>query len=111
MPDIVRSAWCWRRFTEAALDGLDGLPDGRTLELRYESMVGEPGAAAGQLAGFLGTTPAGERALRDALAGARASSVGRWRGKLGAAEQAAVESEIGPLLARLGYAAADGRPA
>ncbi len=111
VPDIVRSAWCWRRFTEAALDGLAGLPDGRALELRYESMAGEPGATAEQLARFLDTRQAGERALRDALAGARASSVGRWRGKLGTAEQAAVEAEIGPLLARLGYAGADGRPA
>src|SRR5262249_60398816 len=28
VPDIVRSAWCWRRFTEAALDGTGRLAAG-----------------------------------------------------------------------------------
>ncbi len=102
--DIVRSAWCWRRFTEAALDGLAGLAAGRTLELRYESVVGDPPATARLLADFLATTPAGERALQDGLATARVSSVGRWRKILGNSERAQVEAEIGPLLARLGYA-------
>jgi hypothetical protein len=104
VPDIVRSAWCWRRFTAAALDGLAGLPDGRAIELRYESLVHDPAGAAESLAGFLGTSPAGRRALRDGLAGARTGSVGRWRGVLDERQVGAVETEIGPLLGRLGYA-------
>src|SRR6266498_368918 len=102
--DIVRSAWGWRRFTAAALDGLAGLPDGRGIELRYESLVYDPAGAAELLAGFLGTSPTGLQALRTGLARARTGSVGRWRGVLDERQVAEVETEIGQLLARLGYA-------
>jgi Sulfotransferase family len=102
--DLVRSAWCWRRFTTAALDGLAGLPAGRVLELRYEPLVRDPAGAAELLADFLETSPAGLRALRAGLGGARTRSVGRWRGVLAESQVAEVEAEIGPLLARLGYA-------
>jgi hypothetical protein len=101
--NIVRSAWCWRRFTEAALDGLASLPARRVTEVRYESLVSDPDSAADQLAGFLGATQAGHAALREGLAGARRSSVGRWRKSLGEHERADVEREIGSLLGRLGY--------
>ena len=102
--DLIRSAWCWRRFTTAALDGLAVLPAARTLELRYEALVHDPMGAADLLAGFLETSPAGVRALRTGLAEARASSVGRWRTTLAAHEVAEVQAEIGQLLSRLGYA-------
>jgi hypothetical protein len=101
--DLVRTAWCWRRFTTAALDGLAGLPAGRMIEVRYEALVRDPAGAAELLAGFLETSPAGLQALRDGLARARTDSVGRWRGVLAEREVAEVEAEIGPLLARLGY--------
>jgi Sulfotransferase family len=100
---IVRSAWSWRRFTEAALDGLASLPPGRVTEVRYESLVSDPDGAAGRLAGFLGAAEAGQAALLEGLAGARRSSVGRWRRNLSEHERADVEREIGSLLARLGY--------
>jgi len=101
--DLVRSAWCWRRFTTAALDGLAGLPAGRVLELRYEHLVRDPAGAAELLAGFLETSPAGLQALQAGLSQARTSSVGRWRAVLDERQVAEVEAEIGPLLARLGY--------
>jgi hypothetical protein len=101
--DLVRSAWCWRRFTTAALDGLAGLPASRILELRYEPLVHDPGGAASLLADFLETSPAGLRSLRDGLSQARTSSVGRWRGILAERDLAEVQTEIGPLLSRLGY--------
>jgi hypothetical protein len=102
--DLVRSAWCWRRFTTAALDGLAELPASRMLELRYEPLVHDPARAASQLADFLETSPAGLRSLRDGLSQARTSSVGRWRGILAERDIAEVRAEIGPLLSRLGYA-------
>lgn len=102
--DLVRSAWCWRRFTTAALDGLAGLSASRMLELRYEPLVQDPAGAARLLADFLETSPAGLQALRVGLAQARTSSVGRWRGVLAERELDEVQTEIGPLLSRLGYA-------
>jgi len=82
VPDIVRTAWCWR----------------------YEDVVTEPMTAAKALADFLGTSPAGLDALRDGLAGARPDSVGRWRRALSENQIIEVEREIRPLLGRLGYA-------
>lgn len=108
VPDIVRTAWCWRRFTEAALEGLATLPDGRSIEMRYERVVSDPMAAAASLGEFLGASPAGQEALRAGLAGASVSSVGRWRQALGDQEIGQVEREIGPLLTRLGYLAGPG---
>lgn len=101
--DLTRAAWCWRRFTMAALEGLAMLPEGRTLELRYESVVRDPEAAATALGDFLETSPAGRQALRAGLAQARTSSVGRWRA-LAEHDVAEIQAEAGPLLSRLGYA-------
>lgn len=102
--DIVRSAWCWRRYTESALDGLATLPAERVLEVRYESLVGDPMTEAGRIGHFLSTSPSGDQALRAGLAQARPSSVGRWRDALDGGDVADVEREIKPLLDRLGYA-------
>jgi len=103
VPDIVRSAWCWRRFTEAALDGVGRLQARCAVEVRYEAMVSEPAATADLLADFLDVSPAGRVALAAGLAGATRRSVGRWRAALGEPELTSVQAEIGPLLARLGY--------
>ena len=103
VPDMVRSAWCWRRFTEAALEGVDGVGD-RAAEVRYEAMVSNPAATADMLADFLALSPAGRDGLHAGLARARPDSVGRWRKVLADHELADVLAEIGPLLSRLGYA-------
>ena len=79
VPDIVRSAWCWRRFTEAALEGVAGLAAGRAAEVRYEAMVSDPAATADTLADFLELSSAGRAGLHTSLARARPDSVGRWR--------------------------------
>jgi hypothetical protein len=104
VPDIVRTGWCWRRFTEAALENLAALPPGRALELRYESVVSDPMRSADVIGEFLGAGAASRAALRVGLARAKPDSVGRWRRTLGGAEVAQVTREIGPLLDRLGYA-------
>jgi hypothetical protein len=103
VPDIARSAWCWRRFTEAALDSLGGLAAGRTVEVRYEGMVSDPAATADMLSDFL-ELPPGRIALHTSLARARRDSVGRWLAALGKRDLETIMAEIGPLLTRLGYA-------
>ena len=102
--DIARSAWCWRRFTQAALDGVGALPQQRVIEVRYESVVTDPMGNASTLGEFLGASPAGLEALRAGFGKAKPSSVGRWRKSLDADQLADVEREIGPLLSQLGYA-------
>ncbi len=104
VPDIVRAAWCWRRFTEAALDGVARLPPGRAAEVRYEAMVSDPAGTADMLAGFLGASAAGRDELRTGMGRARPDSVGRWRAGLSDSDLRDVQTEIGPLLTRLGYA-------
>ena len=92
--DIVRSAWCWRRFTEAALAGLASLPAEQSIEVRYESVVRDPAGMARLLADFLGASPAGHRAIAAGLAEARPGSVGRWRAAL-TEQRYQVERETG----------------
>lgn len=103
--DIERSAWCWRRFTEAAFSGLATLPPDRVIQVSYEGMVDEPMPVAERLADFL-DVPAGtdREPLRRALSLAKPSSVGRWREALSAEDAAAVDRQCGKLLVELGYA-------
>ncbi len=54
--DLERSAGCWRRFTEAGLAGLAGLPVDRVLQVRYEEMTRLP-AAEVIVADFLACPP------------------------------------------------------
>jgi len=102
--DIERSAWCWRRFTAAAVENSSHLPADRVLTVRYETMVHAPLDAAHSLADYLGV-PAGlpRQPLLTALAAAHPSSVGRWQGALSAEDVAAVTRQCGPLLTQLGY--------
>ncbi|MGB9377702.1 MAG: sulfotransferase [Mycobacteriales bacterium] len=102
--DIERSAWCWRRFTEAAFAGLAGLPDDKLLRLGYEDLVADPSPFADTIGEFL-DIPAGAARdpLRSGLAEASPSSVGRWRESLSAHDADAVQRQCGPLLAELGY--------
>lgn len=101
--DVVRSAWAWRRFTSATLDGLATLPAERHHEVRYESVVRDPGGTATALAAFLGAGRQGADALAAGLGTGRTSSIGRWRHHIDGADLALVEDEIGPLLSTLGY--------
>ncbi len=102
--DLERSAWCWRRFTEAAFVGLSTLPADRLLRVRYESMVRDPRATAVSLGEFLGQPAgAGQDALRTALDEASPSSVGRWRPALDEHEAELVARQCGSLLNELGY--------
>jgi len=101
--DLERSAWAWRRFTTAALEGLEALPGSRWTEVRYEELVTRPAPAVERLAALLELDDRSRRVLADGLSRGRASSVGRWRERLGPEEEALVVAECGPLLPRLGY--------
>jgi hypothetical protein len=93
--DATRAAWAWRAYVTAARRA-----ETRVLELRYESLVGEPDAAAARLAEHLGVDPA---VFAGSFDRAHDRSVGRFRSDLGPDQLADVEGEAGPLLAELGY--------
>ena len=93
--DATRAAWAWRRYVQAGRAA-----GGRTVEIRYEELVGAPEATAARLATVLGLA---RPLLAEALSAANARSVGRWRRDLDAAQLADVEREAGPLLRGLGY--------
>jgi hypothetical protein len=95
-PEAARAAWAWRRYLSAAR----AAPE-RTLEIRYEDIAADPGAAASLIAARLETDP---EPLAEALAAVHGRSVGRWRRDLTAEQVADVEREAGPLLRELGYA-------
>ena len=100
--DTRRAAWSWRRYTASAREGLAALPADRSLTVRYEDVVRDPGAAAESVARFLGH-PSAPAELRAAFARADAGSVGRWRRSLDEDQQRDVELEAGDLLRELGY--------
>jgi Sulfotransferase family len=93
--EAARAAWAWRRYVSAAR----AAPE-HTLEVRYEDIAADPGAAAALIAARLETDP---EPLAGALAAVHGRSVGRWRRDLTAEQVADVEREAGALLRELGY--------
>ena len=93
--EAARAAWAWRRYASAARTA-----PAHTLEVRYEDVAADPGAAATLIAARLETDPG---PLAEALAAVHSRSVGRWRRDLTAEQVADVEREAGTLLRELGY--------
>lgn len=93
--EATRAAWAWRRYVTAARRSTE-----RTLEIRYENLVADPGGTAAELAAHLGSDPG---QLTEALSMVHGRSVGRWRDVLSPDQVADVEREAGPLLRELGY--------
>ncbi|MDH4102078.1 MAG: sulfotransferase [Thermoleophilia bacterium] len=93
--DARRAAWVWRRYVTAARSA-----DTPPLEIRYERMTADPGAAAEEIGRYL-DAPAD--ALAAALSRAHEASVGRYRTDLDEAQLVDVRDEAGDLLLELGY--------
>ena len=94
--EAARAAWAWRRYVSAARTAAPG----HTLEVRYEDIAADPGAAAVLIATRLETDA---EPLAEALAAVHGRSVGRWRRDLSPEQVADVEREAGALLLELGY--------
>ena len=90
-----RAAWAWRRYVTASRVAPE-----RTVELRYEALVADPGAEGERVAAALDTRA---EPLRRAFARVHDSSVGRWQRDLTPSQVRDVEEEAGALLAELGY--------
>lgn len=99
--DLHRCIWNWRRFNEAAIAGLQGLPPDQLLELRYEQLVHHPslaGQCIRQFLGLEGQQDGSQDSFLQALNQAQTTSVGLWRQELGQAELELIEQEAGALL-------------
>jgi sulfotransferase family protein len=94
--EATRAAWAWRRYLSAARAAA---PEA-TLEMRYEELAADPGAAAARIAGHIGAQPG---AVAEALRDVHSQSIGRWRRDLTEEQVADVEAEAGALLRELGY--------
>lgn len=92
----------WRRCVERAEEELSALPLEKVLRLRYEDLVASPRPETDRLARFLGIDVSPDL-LRTAVGPIHASSVGAWRARLAADEQAAIRSVLADPLRRLGY--------
>ena len=68
--DARRAAWAWRRYVTSARLA----PTERTIELRYESLVGDPAAEAERIGGLLGLDSG---LLAESFGEAHPTSVGR----------------------------------
>jgi hypothetical protein len=93
--EAQRAAWAWRSYVTAAR-----AEPAHTLEVRYEHIAADPGAASDELAARLASDPA---PLREALGAVHGRSVGRWQRDLSPEQVADVEREAGALLRELGY--------
>jgi len=91
--DARRAAWVWRSYVVAARAG-------DAFELRYEDLAADPERVGVELAGHLDARAA---PLVEALRGAHAESVGRYRRDLDATQLAEIDADAGPLLRELGY--------
>jgi hypothetical protein len=116
---VLRCAWAWRTVFEILLEDLLAVPH---LEVRYERLVADPQAVAGDVLRFIGlelhpdvtdfarnvadqTTAPYHSGSRHWFRADHASRVGRWRehrerDPLAIAE---VERIVRPVLERLGY--------
>ncbi len=99
--ETTRCAWAWRRYEAAAESLLAAMPS-RSLTVRYEQLVLDPGGEAARVADFLGVGDLHEELARE-FGRAFATSVGRYDRDLAPSDLDAVEREAGDLLRTLGY--------
>jgi hypothetical protein len=95
LSDAGRAGYAWRRYVETARRTSE-----RIVELRYESVVADPAAAAAPVAEHLHVDPG---PLARAFGEAHGRSVGRWRSELDETQVVDVEQEAGALLRELHY--------
>jgi hypothetical protein len=93
--DARRAAWAWRSYVTAARSARANV-----LEMRYEDLARDRASFAAALAPHIG---ASTEDVEQALAGAHAASVGRYRAELTDEQLADVTAEAGDLLGELGY--------
>lgn len=92
----------WQRCVESAAGVLDVMPADKVHSVSYESFVSSPVEELHRLADFIGLE-GNESLITKAARGINASSVGKWRSDLDAADLARLKTLIGESLETNGY--------
>ena len=103
--NIHRCIWIWRKYTAAAIEGLNQLAPERRYELRYENLVAAPQPEAIRILDFLNIDDPNSRSIfqQELVSKARLDSVGNWKSALNQDSLAEIEREAGSQLRELGY--------
>ncbi len=103
-PDVLRMSMAWRLFVDAVLRDGPALGADRYLELRYESLVTDPGTEGERVLDFLGIDrPDSRSRLLAAVDAADPASVGAWRSTFDDGAMRSLLDDSGGLLEQLGY--------
>lgn len=102
--DIHRCIWVWKRFTEEAINGLQGLSSNRYLEIRYESLAFETHKETQRLKDFLNINSSTSfESFRKALLEVNPKLSAKWKTQLSDNQLSEIDYEAGELLSSLGY--------
>jgi Sulfotransferase family len=100
---VGKSAMRWRGSVRAMARLRAAMSADQLTTLRYENVVGQPGATAAALSGFVGAAVGRAQLAANNRDGTTSLEPGSWRRLLTAAQLTEIESVAGPDLRRVGY--------
>lgn len=92
----------WRECVEAAMKQLSEIDQGQVLTLKYESLASDAAMELKKTFQFLGVDVEDDE-LSQLAKHISSSSVGKWRSQFNDLEIEKIETNVGPLLKKLGY--------
>ncbi|WP_019504101.1 sulfotransferase [Pleurocapsa sp. PCC 7319] len=103
--NIHRCIWLWRRYIEAATEGLNSLSSAQKYELKYEDLIAHPDREGTRLLDFLDITTDDSRSIfQEYLTSqARLDSIGRWQSNLDAEDIVQIKQEALTWLEQYNY--------
>ena len=103
--NIHRCIWIWRKYTEAASEGINQLPLEQKYELRYENLVANPQIEATRILNFLDIEKQSSRSIfqQHLVDKAKVDSIGKWQSELDDNSLEQIEKEAGSWLKQWGY--------
>ncbi len=103
--NIHRCIWLWRRYIEAASEGMNSLLPEQRYELKYEDLVMNPHDEGIRLLDFLDINKDNSRSIfqQHLIKQARLDSVGKWQSDLSQKDVAKIRKEASICLEKYDY--------